>query len=111
MSRPKTFEVIKDGRVGRGVKVTARNYIDVSNWVTGGFMRGKSWIDNFSMAVVGVAKGKPDSKHRVEILSRKSRRVANVGDVVVKFRYRDDVSGYDCREYEVIKAADFNKGV
>jgi hypothetical protein len=110
MATPKTTEVVmKDGRVGRGIKVTARNITNVANWVSGGYMKKDEWVDNFASSIVNVARGGKESNHRVEVHTRKGKRVARVGDIVVKFRYRDDESGFDCREYEVIKAEDFAK--
>ena len=83
--------VLKDGREGRGVKVSVKNFKDAAEWAG----------DHRTMAVVKVApkkSGKPDSDHRVRLYTKKGVRVARVGDVIVKLA-KDD--------YIVIKADEF----
>jgi len=84
--------VLKDGREGRGVKVTPTNYVDVTNSIIG----TEAW------GIVKVAPGGEESNHRVKIHTKKGYRVANVGDTVVKLGNGD---------YIVIKLADFEKFV
>lgn len=88
----KTRKVVGvDGRVGRGVKISRRNFEKAASWSGGEAL----WrIDTKANDGIG--------DPRVKIRTKKGWRVARVDDVIVK---------WDKDDYTVIKAEDFAKYV